>query len=122
MKPVQIAGFNNVLTAPPNWDKEKYGECVDLPIRAVADQYGLVQLMSAWLPSHADLLKLKEGAPIILTLIGRMHPPVWIDVGSKKDIQSKIIQVKPTIIDPQGNVVQSNGNHTDQSNDNENDQ
>jgi hypothetical protein len=39
-------------------------------------------MQSAWEPSPEELDRLKAGAPIILTVVGRVHPPVEVRVGN----------------------------------------
>lgn len=38
-------------------------------------------MQSAWQPSPADIEAIAQGAQIILTVCGRSHPPVMIEVG-----------------------------------------
>jgi hypothetical protein len=36
---------------------------------------------TAWIPSPAEIAAINRGAPIILRLLGTMHPPVTLYVG-----------------------------------------
>lgn len=36
---------------------------------------------TAWLPTPDELARLAAGAPVILRILGTVHPPVMIDVG-----------------------------------------
>lgn len=38
---------------------------------------------TAWFPTPAELDALKAGAPIILRILGTMHPPVFMYVGEE---------------------------------------
>lgn len=109
MQPIQITAFNNVLKAPNNWDEEKLGPCVDLHIRAMCDQHGVVRLVSAWMPSRADIFKMQNGCPVLLTLLAKQHPPVWVEVGSRKDVPKKIIKPRSVILDAEGKIIKGNG-------------
>lgn len=40
---------------------------------------------TAWLPTPAELHAISHGAPVILRVLGRAHPPVMIDVGAPPD-------------------------------------
>ena len=39
-------------------------------------------MVTAWEPTPAELEALNAGAPVLLRILGRQHPPVWIDVGA----------------------------------------
>jgi hypothetical protein len=36
---------------------------------------------TAWLPTPDELARLAAGAPVILRILGNVHPPVMVDVG-----------------------------------------
>jgi hypothetical protein len=86
MKSMRITGHNNVLKKPDDWDAAKFGECVDLHVKAFRTEEGLAQLQSTWLPSPQELALLQAGCPIILTIIGTQHPPVRVEVGAVADL------------------------------------
>lgn len=51
-----------------------------LPLRdEVVD--GIPQMVSSWQPTPAETAKLAIGAPIYLTVLGKIHPPVMLHVG-----------------------------------------
>lgn len=39
-------------------------------------------MVTAWEPTPAELDRLKAGAPVLLRVLGSVHPPVSIEVGS----------------------------------------
>ncbi|MCJ8139583.1 hypothetical protein [Falsirhodobacter halotolerans] len=39
------------------------------------------KMLTAWFPSPAELEALLNGAPIIVSIIGRDHPPIMLSVG-----------------------------------------
>lgn len=76
MMPGEIRFATRALGAPADWDAEKQGECMTLPIR---DRDGTMQ--SAWYPSEEEIAALILGKPVILTIWGSAHPPVSVGVG-----------------------------------------
>jgi hypothetical protein len=78
MKPVDIPNANRRLGAPKDWDTARNGPCETL---AMYDSGEFFQ--SAWLPDARELACLNEGAPAVLTVWGRMHPPVEVNVMPK---------------------------------------
>jgi hypothetical protein len=38
-------------------------------------------MTSAWFPTEAEIARLRAGAPVYLTVVGEIHPPVAIAVG-----------------------------------------
>ena len=88
MKAIVISRSNNVLVKPKNWDDQSMGRCFDLHTRGTIQQ-GVPQSESAWLPTEAELAALNRGMPIILTILGRQHPPVMVSVGNSDDLQSE---------------------------------
>jgi hypothetical protein len=86
MTPASIARSTRALGAPPNWDHSK-ASCGVLPIRDEVDQETNGKTMvSAWLPSKAELKAMQNGCPVILTLFTTVHPATSIGVGSKADL------------------------------------
>lgn len=76
MNPARVKGANLELGAPPSWDTAKHGECRALPVLDCGDLY-----QSAWFPTPEELHAMIHGHPVILTIYGRSHPPVYLDVG-----------------------------------------
>lgn len=76
----RIAGATRVLGAPRDWDVERDGVCIGLPIRdeLVDDS---PQMTSAWLPTEEEIARIVAGAPVYLHVPGTFHPPVMISVG-----------------------------------------
>lgn len=96
MNPLMIPGWNNVLRKPKNWDDRK-GACVDLYVRARM-KYGLPEMVSSWRPSPAELAALNRGLPLLITVLGRTHPPIMPSVGTTADLPLGDLGVKPEII------------------------
>jgi hypothetical protein len=76
-----IAGATRNLGAPADWDRNTQGICGGLPIRDDATTAG-PGMTSAWHPTPEELARLNAGASIHLTILGTMHPPVSMSVGS----------------------------------------
>lgn len=83
----RIAGATNVLGAPKGWDKSDQGACGSLPIRVEKTTAGL-GMTSAWHPTMDEIERIARGAPIYLTIIGDIHPPVSMSVGVPPDESS----------------------------------
>jgi len=77
----RIAGATRNLGAPLDWERDKHGTCGGLPIRDEMHAPGMPRMVSAWLPTPEELRLLNAGAPIYLTVIGHVHPPVSVGVG-----------------------------------------
>lgn len=58
---------------------------VPLPVRDIIED-GVKMMESAWFPTLEELHALLDGAPVILGVVGTVHPPVRLEVGiSPKD-------------------------------------
>lgn len=77
----RIEGATRNLGAPAGWDRDKDGRCLGLPIRDDESDGGLPLMTSAWTPTPEELARLNAGASIHLTIVGRAHPPVAVEVG-----------------------------------------
>lgn len=42
-------------------------------------------MQTAWFPTPDELAAINAGAPIVLTVLGRGHPPVMLSTGDKPD-------------------------------------
>jgi hypothetical protein len=80
MIPLRIAGHTRYLGAPREWKPEVDGPCGFLAIRDEDTTAGRA-MASAWEPTPEELARLNAGAPIILHVIGIVHPPVDVRVG-----------------------------------------
>jgi hypothetical protein len=79
MRSLHIEGANTLWGAPGDWKPEN-PPCADLWARAeTAD--GLPMLVTAWEPTPDDVAAIAAGAPIYLTIVGTVHPPVAVEVG-----------------------------------------
>lgn len=79
MNPGQIVGATRVLGPPADWDAKKNGECDSLYIRHVRiGTHDCIE--SAWVPTEEERTLIAQGRPIILTVWGKVHPPVSINV------------------------------------------
>jgi hypothetical protein len=76
----RITGATNVLGAPQDWSKAQQGPCGSLAIRREKTTAG-PGMTSAWFPTAEEIARMIEGAPIYLTIIGDIHPPVALLVG-----------------------------------------
>jgi len=84
MIPGRIPEATRVLGAPQGWDEARDGWCGGLAILDVADDAGSHRMVSAWEPTPEELAKLNAGAPVLLSVVGLGHPPVWLSVGEAK--------------------------------------
>jgi hypothetical protein len=78
MKPVVMPHSNRIFKAPVTWDKEKHGECLDLPV----SDYGGV-LYSYHKPSWKERLLILFGRPIRLCIASSIQPPIALDCENK---------------------------------------
>lgn len=80
----RIIGATRNLGAPRGWEKDKHGICGGLPIRDELTTAG-PGMTSAWLPTPEEITQIQAGAPIYLTVLGSVHPPVSMQVGVAPD-------------------------------------
>lgn len=66
-----------VLGKPKDWDEEKHGPCVGLPVVILEDG-----MYSFWKPDEQELEALHAGGSICLKIASHVHPPVSIYVTS----------------------------------------
>jgi hypothetical protein len=66
---------NNFTFGPPDGMEN----CQPLSVTRV-DYDGVLASQSYWRPEAAELAAIAAGKPIILTVYGRGHPPLWIGV------------------------------------------
>lgn len=89
----RIENATRNLGAPAGWDEKANGPCGTLPIRDEKTTAG-PGMTSAWFPTPAELERLAGGAPIYLTVVGTVHPPVAMDVGAVPDMAASIDQLQ----------------------------
>lgn len=82
--PIRIMNATRTLGAPPDWDEERNGPCVGLPIRD-EDFNGTPAMVSAWELTPEELAALQGGAKLELTIVGQGHPPVSLAVVHRTD-------------------------------------
>jgi hypothetical protein len=80
MTPTKLVGANRIFGAPQDWNEETCGPCDAL---AVVDTGKILQ--SAWMPAPEELAALNAGQPVLLTIIGRVHPVVSLGVLAPKE-------------------------------------
>lgn len=83
MLPGRILGATRVMG-------ERQSEYCGLPVRDetvdCGEKLGQQPAMrSAWFPTPAEIEALAAGAPIYLVVLGRGHPPVWLEVGERPE-------------------------------------
>ena len=78
----RIQGATRNLHAPADWDRDKDGPCLGLPIRDEKTTAG-DGMTSAWFPTPEEIERIAQGAPIYLTVLGHVHPPVSMSVGPR---------------------------------------
>lgn len=77
----RIIGGTRTLNAPRGWNPKSDGPCEGLPIRDERHTRDIGRMVSAWIPTAAEIAALQAGAPVYLTVVGEMHPPVSLAVG-----------------------------------------
>lgn len=73
MIPRHISNATTKFSAPPDWNEERDGPCLDLWVRIVDGNC----CESAWEPSPEELAILNAGGSIVLRVVGG-QPPVWL--------------------------------------------
>lgn len=78
LDPIFAAGLGTAvkLGAPADWNPAKDGECDPLVVYA-----GGGTMISAWYPTDEEKAAIAAGAPVLLTVWGRGHPPVSVNAG-----------------------------------------
>ncbi len=76
----RIDGATRALDAPAGWSRMRQGSCGALSFRDEATIAGPA-MMSAWFPTPEEIEPNRRGAPVYLTVLGKVHPPVAIAVG-----------------------------------------
>ncbi len=70
-----------LIGAPADWNPETDGECGALSVLDRQDAKGHPEMVSRWVLDPGDLAKLREGAAVYLSILGRIHPVVSVYVG-----------------------------------------
>jgi hypothetical protein len=76
MTPLPLRDHTRRMAAPEGWNHETQGICGTLEIFDTPDG----RMVSAWQPSPAELQRLSEGEPVILSIQGTAHPVVSLSV------------------------------------------
>ena len=71
--------------APPWVDLPKV-LCVRKRTVGMAHEIFVFGLQSVWFPMPTEIERIKQGAPIYLTVLGQIHPPVAMEVGPEPDL------------------------------------
>lgn len=58
---------------------------LDVLVNCTVNGEGTPAMLTAWKPSEKDLELLNAGAPIVLQVLGRQHPPVLMFVPGAED-------------------------------------
>lgn len=78
MQPVDFTGSNISLHAPEDWDEQQHGPCAT--VRAeIRPPY----VITCWLPTTEERMRLIEGMPLFLWVVGRTMPPSFLTVGGE---------------------------------------
>lgn len=81
MKAINFRGANKIYGPPLNWDRERDGECLRLPVMEAAGV-----CLSAWKPSEQELAQLAAGGAIVLQVYG-VQPPVALSVQTVEEFR-----------------------------------
>jgi hypothetical protein len=77
----RIRGATRVLGKPANWhETHPDQECGELAIVDIPAEQGGPQMVSAWFPTPEEMMLLRSGQPVYLSIFGTVHPPValWV--------------------------------------------
>ena len=74
MTPIKHPYCNHTLARPPGTTEE---ECGDLPIMRT-EISGNPVVASFWIPDPDEVERIRQGGPILLTVVGHTHPPLSI--------------------------------------------
>jgi len=77
----RIKGATRYLGAPIGWEPDEQGPCAHLAIWDHETTAGEA-MASVWEPTPDELDRLANGAKVILTVCGHIHPPVSLKVGA----------------------------------------
>jgi hypothetical protein len=78
----RIPGATRYLGAPVGWAPESDGDCAHLAIRDMLINDAVPSMHSVWEPTPEELVRLNQGAQVYLIVVGTVHPPVAMSVGS----------------------------------------
>lgn len=78
MNPTHIPNANRRLGPPRDWDEERNGPCEVLELLDTGEFF-----QSAWVPDSQEVACIQAGAPIVVTVWGRSHPPIAVAVMPK---------------------------------------
>jgi hypothetical protein len=82
MKPVSLGDHETrSIGAPAGWNPERDGECAALSVHDYVDERGHAGMISRWELEPGDLERLRQGAPVHLSVLGKVHPVVSIYLG-----------------------------------------
>lgn len=81
MLPGRIPNATRYLGAPPDWSEDQHGICGSLAIKDQPGEGGVNHMISAWEPTPEELQRIAAGAPVLLWIVGSVHPPVMMTVG-----------------------------------------
>ncbi len=75
----RIKGATRTLGAPKDWNADRDGPCIGLPIRD--ERHGGQPCMeSEWYPTPSEIAAMAFGQPVKLRVLGTVHPPVALYV------------------------------------------
>lgn len=86
MIPGRIPKATRYLGAPAGWQPETDGPCGHLAIRDMATDGGPA-MMSVWLPTPDEIVRINAGAAVSLLVLGVAHPPVSVAVGMPPELE-----------------------------------
>jgi hypothetical protein len=81
VRPGKVARATRSLGKPLDWNEATQGPCGDLPIRDQITRAGL-EMVSEWVPDSEERRLIAAGAPVQIGIMGTVHPPLWVGVGT----------------------------------------
>lgn len=78
MNPTHIPNANRRLGPPRDWDEARNGPCEVLELLDTGEFF-----QSAWVPDSQEVACIQAGAPVVVTVWGRSHPPIAVAVMPK---------------------------------------
>lgn len=85
MRAINFEGVTHFFGKPENWDTERDGVCLTLPVQVVSAFGDSLELVSMWKPTAEELKQLAAGACVRLAVFGG-QPPVMLSVETVSEL------------------------------------
>jgi len=78
MNPLRHPKTNAELGKPADWNDERDGPCLGLPVVRSHDTDGMPCMDSYWRPTPVEMKALQDGGAVNLRVFSKVHPVVWV--------------------------------------------